>query len=71
MARALNLGLVKGFDLTPLKLERKKLYGWSESLITDLNDDLCIPLKLWQDKSILIPKGGTGLGVVDNKGKLG
>ena len=69
MARALNFRIGKKvFDLTPLKLERKKLYGWSESLITDLNDDLCIPLKLLQDKSILIPKGGTGLGVVDNKG---
>tara|TARA_B100000212_G_scaffold169907_1_gene127842 strand:- start:72 stop:680 length:609 start_codon:yes stop_codon:yes gene_type:complete len=69
MARALNFRIGKKvFDLIPLKLERKKLYGWSESLITDLNDDLCIPLKLLQDKSILIPKGGTGLGVVDNKG---
>ena len=51
MARALNFRIGKKvFDLTPLKLERKKLYGWSESLITDLNDDPCIPLKLLQEQ---------------------
>ena len=61
MARALNFRIGKKvFDLTPLKLERNKLYGWSERLMTDLNDDPCIPLKLLQNKSILIPKGGTG-----------
>ena len=56
------------FDLIPLKLERKKLHGWSESLITDLNDDLCIPLKLLQDKIYANSKRGNCLGVIDNKG---
>lgn len=69
MARPLNFKIGKQvFDLVPLKLDRKKLYGWSEKIVLDPQDEPCNTLTLFQDKSIMIPKGGTGLGAISEAG---
>ena len=69
MARPLNFKIGKQvFDLVPLKLDRKKLYGWSEKIVLDTQDEPCNTLTLFQDKSMIIPKGGTGLGSISEDG---
>jgi len=56
------------YDLEPLKLDRKKLYGWIEKVVLDSEDNECNTLSLYPDKAILIPKGGVSLGSVTDDG---
>lgn len=70
MARPLNFKIgTHVYDFVPLKLDRKKLYGWSEKIVLDSQDESCNVLTLFQDKSMIIPKGGTGLGSVSENGE--
>jgi len=57
------------YDLEPLKLDRKKLYGWSEKLVLDKKGSECNSLSLYLDFAMLIPKGGIGLGSISSDGK--
>ena len=56
------------YGLEPLKLERKKLYGSSEKVALDNNENECSAASLYPELSLLIPKGGTALGSVDEMG---
>jgi hypothetical protein len=58
----------KEYSVNPTMIDRKKLYGWTELLAMD---DLHHECKLvMMDKSgTLIPKGGTGLGILTPDGK--
>jgi len=56
------------YDLEPLKLERKKLYGSSEKIALDANENTCSALSLLPELSMILPKGSTSLGSLDNKG---
>ncbi|MDF1878415.1 hypothetical protein JHD46_02035 [Sulfurimonas sp. SAG-AH-194-C20] len=70
MAKPLNFRIKdQVFDLVPLKLERKKLYGWNEKVILDSNGEVCNTLSLYPELAMLIPKGGIGLGSMDSDGK--
>jgi len=70
MARALNFKIKdQVFDLEPLKLERKKLYGWSEKIVLDEDENPCDTFTLYPKFSMLIPKGGVGLGNIDKNGQ--
>ena len=53
------------YPLEPLKLERKKLYGWSEKIALDNNGDKCNTVSLYSTESMIIPKGGLGLGALN------
>ncbi len=49
------------------KIDRKKLYGWVEILALDDNGDPCELISTDESGSVLIPKGGTGQGILSPK----
>ncbi len=70
MAKALNFKIDNQiYDLEPVKLDRKKLYGWTEKLALDEKEQECNTLSLYPELSMIIPKSGLGQGVVDEEGK--
>lgn len=56
------------YDLEPLKLERKKLYGTSEKIALDNDGNECSAVSLYPELSMILPKGGTSLGSIDSDG---
>lgn len=69
MAKPLNFKIgVQVYDLKPLKLDRKKLYGWVEKVVLDADDNECNTLSLFSDKAMLIPKGGISQGAITESG---
>ncbi len=56
------------YDLEPLKLERKKLYGSSEKVALDNNENECSAVSLYPELSMILPKGATALGNLDKEG---
>ena len=69
MAKPLNFKINDTvFDLEPLKLDRKKLYGWSEKIVLDTDNQECNTLSLYPDMAMIIPKGGIGLGTISEDG---
>ena len=69
MAKPLNFKIADAiYDLEPLKLDRKKLYGWTEKIVLDDEENECNTLSLYPDLAMIIPKGGTGLGAIGEDG---
>lgn len=69
MAKPLNFKIGDQiYDLEPLKLDRKKLYGWVEKIVLDVDDNECNTLSLFPDKAMLIPKGGISQGTITENG---
>ena len=70
MAKELTFTL-SGTDYlaTPVKLERKKIYGWSSLIATDKNGEECSSAYLSPDDAMVIPSGGFKQGTVDKDGK--
>lgn len=70
MARELTFRFKgKEYPTMPVKVERKKLYGWSEILALDDNGE---PFKLVSTDytgTFIIPKGGTGMGILSPEGE--
>ena len=65
MAKALNLVLgSRKFELSPTKIERKKLYGWTELRVTDPDGIVCRQAGLDSNGVTIIPKGATKLGML-------
>ena len=65
MAKCLNFslgGVVH--SATPVKVDRKKLYGWSETKAFDEDGHECTLASTDESGSVIIPKGGAGLGIV-------
>ena len=58
----------KEYGLEPVKLDRKKLYGWTEKTALDDNGDECAIVSIDETGTIIIPKGGTGSGIIDSGG---
>jgi len=48
----------------PSRLDRKKLYGWSETLALDDNGNECKLVSMDETGTLIIPKGGLGLGIL-------
>jgi hypothetical protein len=70
MAKPLNFKInSQVYGLEPLKLDRKKLYGGKQKLVLDDNHNECNTISLFSDRSIIIPKGGLGLGSISEDGK--
>ena len=57
------------YSLEPLKLDRKKLYGWSEKIALDKNGEVCNTVSLYGEESMILPKGSTGLGSLSDDGR--
>jgi hypothetical protein len=52
-----------------VKLERKKIYGWTDVVATDRNGDVCNSAYLSPDDALIIPSGGLKQAVVDDGGR--
>jgi hypothetical protein len=57
---------IKGTDyaVAPVKIERKKLYGWTELIALDDDGELCSSVTVDETGSVIIPKGGIGMGIL-------
>ena len=56
------------YFLEPVRLDRKKLYGWTETLALDDQGRTCQLVAIDGTGSLLIPSGGLGQGMVDENG---
>ncbi len=69
LAKSLTFTLgIETCSLEPVKLERKKVYGWTETRATDDSGAECQLVNLEESGSSIIPKGGIGLGMLDPNG---
>ena len=57
------------FAATPVKLERKKVYGWTETAAADKDGEACVSAYLSPDDSLVIPSGGLKQATVDSNGR--
>ncbi len=65
MARRLNFELhQKTLGGSPTKVDRKRLYGWSEIVALDETGAPCKTVAVDQTGTLIIPKGGVGLGLL-------
>ena len=70
MAKELQFKLNgKDFAAAPVKLERKKIYGWTDIVATDKAGDVCGSAYLSPDDALIIPSGGLKQGVVNEDGR--
>lgn len=56
----------KEYPFAPVKIERKKLYGWSETIALDDEGNECKVVSMDESGTVIIPKGCMGLGTVNN-----
>jgi hypothetical protein len=69
MAKNLNFSIGgKNYEAAPVKIERKKLYGWVEIKALDDEGSECTAVSIDEGGELVIPKGGTGMGILDTKG---
>jgi hypothetical protein len=59
----------KTYCAEPVKLDRKKLYGWQEKAAFDDEGKACIQAYTDESGALLIPKGGVGLGILSPEGE--
>ena len=57
------------YNAAPVKLERKKIYGWTDIVATDKNGDVCGSAYLSPDDALIIPSGGLKQAVVNEEGR--
>lgn len=57
------------YPAAPVKLERKKIYGWTDTVATDKDGEVCKSAYLSPDDSLIIPSGGLKQGTVDGNGR--
>ena len=57
------------YSAEPMKIDRKKLYGWSEIHAYDDDGNECVMVSTDASGTIIIPKGGMALGIVSNDGR--
>jgi len=65
MARTLTF-TVNGaeYAASPTKVDRKKLYGWTEMIALDDDGRECSMVNMDETGTLIIPKGGLGLGIL-------
>ena len=69
MGKALTFNLNRiEYSLEPVKLERKKLYGWTETLVLDKKGKKCKTALIDQTGTLVIPKGGLSSGILNSLG---
>ena len=57
------------FPASPIKLERKKIYGWTDIVATDRDGEVCKSAYLSPDDSLIIPAAGLKQATVDAEGR--
>ena len=57
------------YAAAPVKLERKKIYGWTTLVATDRAGGVCESAYLSPDDSLIIPSGGLKQATVDSEGR--
>ena len=57
------------YNAAPVKVERKKIYGWTDTVATDKNGDVCGSAYLSPDDALIIPSGGLKQAVVSEEGR--
>ena len=57
------------YAVAPVKLERKKIYGWSDIVATNKAGEVCESAYLLADAALLVPSGGYKQGTVDDTGR--
>lgn len=69
MAAALKFSL-KGteYEAVPVKLERKKLYGWTDIVATDAAGGTCTTAQVDPDGELIVPPGAVKSGILDEDG---
>lgn len=58
------------FSAAPVKLERKKLYGWSSLVATDRDGRICTAAYISPEDTLMIPSGAAKLATVDETGLI-
>lgn len=58
------------FSAAPVKLERKKIYGWSTLVATDREGNPCIAAYISPEDSLMIPAGAAKMATVDESGNI-
>ncbi|MDR3353337.1 MAG: hypothetical protein LBO00_10145 [Zoogloeaceae bacterium] len=56
-------------DAVPNKVERGKLYGWSETVALDDDGNECKAVSMDETGTLIIPKGGLGMGILSEDRK--
>ncbi len=70
MARTLEFELGgQTYSGAPTKVDRKKLYGWSETVAVDDDGSTLQVAAVDATGTIVIPSGGVGLGMLDTDGR--
>lgn len=70
MARELTFRIKrKEYRVVPVKIERKKLYGWTEVVALDERGRPCELVNTDDTGTLIIPRGGTALGILSPKGE--
>lgn len=70
MARQLTFRIKrKEYTVIPVKIDRKKLYGWTEIIALDEQGRTCNLVNTDDTGTLIIPKGGTALGMLSSDGK--
>lgn len=65
MARVLTFQIKKKeYQVIPVKIDRKKLYGWTEIIARDEQGRPCNLVNTDDTGTLIIPKGGTALGIL-------
>ena len=57
------------YRAAPVKLERKKIYGWTDVVATDRSGSVCGSAYLSPDDALIIPSGGLEQATVDETGR--
>ena len=71
MAKELTFNLDgNAFAAAPVKLERKKLYGWSSLVATDRDGRICTAAYISPEDTLMIPSGAAKLATVDETGVI-
>lgn len=70
MARELTFKIKKKeYSVTPEKIDRRKLYGWTDILALDEQGRECKLVKTDDTGTLIIPKGGTALAILTGEGE--
>ena len=70
MARNLTFKLKgKEYSANPVKVDRSKLYGWTELKALDDAGRECRIVNMDETGSLIIPKGGLGMGMLSPEGE--
>jgi hypothetical protein len=65
MARCLTFSINGSeYAASPVKADRKKLYGWTETIALDDEGRECKMVSMDETGTLVIPRGGAGLGIL-------